>query len=64
MMKKFTLAASALILATISAPVFATSAAPSDRQAIYASNASDEAVATEMNATNAYRYHGGPKSDD
>jgi hypothetical protein len=64
MMYKFALAASALMLATISGPVFAKSAASSDRQALYASNASDEAVATETNVTNAYRYHGGPKSND
>jgi hypothetical protein len=64
MMYKFALAASALMLATISPPVFAKSAAPSDRHAVYAFNASDEAVATEPNATNAYRYHGGPKAND
>jgi hypothetical protein len=64
MMKNFALAASVLMLATISGQVFAKSAAPSDRQAFYAANASDGAVATETNATTAYRYHGGPKSDD
>ena len=38
-------------------------AAPSDRQAVYAFNA-DRAAATETDATNAYRYHGGPKYND
>jgi len=64
MMNNFALAASVLMLATISGQVFAKPAAPSDRRAIHASNAFDQAVATEMNATNAHRYHGGPKSDD
>jgi hypothetical protein len=64
MMNKFALAVSALMLVTISGQVFAKSAAPSDRQAVYASSVSDEAAATETNATTAYRYHGGPKSDD
>jgi hypothetical protein len=64
MMNKFALAASVLMLTTISGQVFAKSAASSDRQALYASNASDEAVAPETSATNAYRYHGGPKAND
>jgi hypothetical protein len=56
------LAASMVMLMTISGQAFAETAAPSDRQAVYAFNAFDRA--TESDATNAYRYHGGPKYND
>lgn len=52
-----------VMLMTISGQAFAETAAPSDRQAVYAFNA-DRAAATETDATNAYRYHGGPKYND
>ena len=64
MMKNLVLAASVLMLLPISGQVFAKSVAPSDQPAVYAFNGFDEPVATEMNATTAYRYHGGPKSND
>ena len=57
------LAASMVMLMTISGQAFAETAAPSERQAVYAFNA-DRAAATETDATNAYRYHGGPKYND
>jgi hypothetical protein len=53
-----------VMLMTISGQAFAETAAPSDRQAVYAFNAFDRAAATETDATNAYRYHGGPKYND
>ena len=49
---------------TVSGQAFAETAAPSDRQAVCAFNAFDRAAATETDATNAYRYHGGPKYND
>ena len=71
MMKNCTLAASIVMLTTISGQTFAEAAAPnaeatshSDPQAVYAFNAFDRAVATETAEQNAYRYHGGPKSND
>ena len=74
MMKSFALAASMTMLVAISGQAFAETAAPnawyaeatspSDRQAVYAFNAFDRAAATETDTTNAYRYHGGPKSND
>jgi hypothetical protein len=64
MTKKLALAASMVMLMTISGQAFAETAAPSDRQAVYAVNAFDRAGATDTDATNAYRYHGGPKYND
>jgi hypothetical protein len=75
MTKNFALAASLVMLMTISGQAFAQTAAPnawygpeaagpSDRQAVQAFNAFDRATATETDATNAYRYHGGPKYND
>ena len=58
------LAASMVMLMTISGQAFAETAAPSHRQAVYAFNAFDRAAATDTHATNAYRYHGGPKYND
>jgi hypothetical protein len=64
MIKNFALAASMVMLMTISGQAFAQTAAPSDRQAVYAFNAFARAAATDAGATNAYRYHGGPKYND
>jgi hypothetical protein len=58
------LAASMVMLMTISGQAFAETSAPSDQQAVYAFNAFNRAVATDAGATNAYRYHGGPKYND
>jgi hypothetical protein len=64
MTKNLALAASMVVLMTISGQAFAETAAPSDQQAVYAFNAFDRAAATETDATDAYRYHGGPKYND
>jgi hypothetical protein len=64
MTKKLALAASMVMLVTFSGQAFAETAAPADRQAAYAFNAFDRAVATDMDATNAHPYHGGPKYND
>ena len=71
MTKKLALAASMVMLMTISGQAFAETAAPdaryrapSDRQAVNAFNAFDRAAATDRDVTNAYRYHGGPKYND
>ena len=64
MTKKLALAASMMMLMTFSGQAFAETAAPSGRQAAYAFNAFDRAVATDTDATNAYSYHGGPKYND
>ena len=64
MTKKLNLAASMVVLMTISGQAFAYTAAPSNEQAVYAFNAFDRAATTETDATNAYRYHGGPKYND
>jgi hypothetical protein len=64
MTKNLALAASMVVLTAISGQAFAKTAAPSDQQAAYAFNASDRATATEMNAPDAYHYHGGPKYND
>jgi hypothetical protein len=58
------LAASIVMLMTISGQAFAETSAPSDQQAVYAFNGFDRAAATDKDATNAYRYHGGPKYND
>jgi hypothetical protein len=47
MTKKLALAASMVMLMTISGQAFAETAAPSDRQAVYAVNAFDRAGATD-----------------
>jgi hypothetical protein len=75
MTKNFALAASIAMLMTISGQALAETAAPnawyepeattpSARQSIYAVNAFDGTVTTETAQPNAYRYHGGPKSND
>jgi hypothetical protein len=64
MTKNFALAASIVMLMTISGQAVAETAAPSDQQAVYAFNAFDRAATTDTDATSAYRYHGGPKSND
>ena|SRR5437773_12454646 len=63
MTNKLALAASLVMLTTISGQAFAESAAPSDRQSVYAT-AFDQTVATNTDAATAYRYHGGPKYND
>ena len=75
MTRNCTLAASIAMLMTISGQALAETAAPnawyepettspSARQAAYAANAFDRTVATETAQSNAYHYHGGPKSND
>jgi hypothetical protein len=74
MTKKLALAASMVMLMTISGQAFAKAvalsdeqtayASRSDRQAAYASNAFGRVAATETDAADAYRYHGGPKDND
>jgi hypothetical protein len=64
MTKNLALAASMMMLMTISGQAFAETSARSDQQAFYASNAFDRAAATDTDVTNAYRYHGGPKYND
>jgi len=75
MTKNLALAASIAMLMTISGQALAETAAPnawyepkaaspSAEQAVYAVNAFDRTVATETAEPNAYRYHGGPKSND
>jgi len=64
MTKNLALAASMVMLMTISGQPFAKTAVPSDQQAAYAFNAFDRVAATETAATDAHRYHGGPKYND
>jgi len=74
MTKSLALAASIVMLATISGQALAGTAAPkarywpettapSDRQAVQAFDAFEPAMATQMAEPNAHRYHGGPKSN-
>jgi hypothetical protein len=58
------LAASMVMLMMISGQAFAETAAPSDKQAVYAATSVDQTVATNTDAATAYRYHGGPKYND
>jgi hypothetical protein len=64
MTNKLALAASLMMLMTISGQAFAETAAPSDRQAVYAATAFDHTVVTDRDAATAYHYHGGPKNND
>jgi hypothetical protein len=64
MTNKLALAASLVMLMTISGQAFAETAAPSDQQAVYAATAFDQTAATDTDATTAYHYHGGPKNND
>jgi hypothetical protein len=74
MTKNLALAASVAMLIAISGRAFAETAAPnawyaeatspSDRQAVYAFNSFDPATAVRTAESSAYRYHGGPKSND
>ena len=75
MTKKFALAASIVTLIAISGQASADTAlknsrywseatGPSDRQAVNAFYAFDPAIATQTSDPDAYRYHGGPKSND
>ena len=75
MTKNFALAGSIAMLMTISGQALAETAAPnasyepettspSARQAAYAANAFDRTVTTETAQSDAYHYHGGPKSND
>jgi len=75
MTKNLALAASIAMLMTISGQALAETAAPnawyepettspSARQAAYAANAFDRTVATGTTQSDAYHYHGGPKSND
>ena len=63
MTKKLALAASMVMLMTISGQAFAETAAPSNQQAASAVAAFDRTIATDTAAT-AYQYHGGPKYND
>jgi hypothetical protein len=74
MTKNLALAASIMTMIAISGQAFAETApknapywpeasGPSDRQ-VYAFNAFDPAMAMQTTEPNAYRYHGGPKSND
>ena len=64
MTKKLALAASLVMLMTISGQAFAETAIPPDHQAVYAAAAFDHIVATDTDASTAYHYHGGPKYND
>ncbi len=63
MTKNLALAASITMLIAISGQAFADTAS-SDRQVVNAFNAFDPAMASQTAEPNAYRYHGGPKSND
>ena len=74
-MKNLALAASIMMLATISGQALAGTAAPkaqywraatgrSDYQAVRAFNAIDPPMATQTMEPNAHGYHGGPKYND
>ena len=75
MTKNFALAASIMMLIAISGQALADTApksarhrseatGPSDRQVVNAFNAFDLAIARQSPDSNAYHYHGGPKSND
>jgi hypothetical protein len=64
MTNKLALAASLVMLMTISGQAAAETATPSDRQAVYTATAFDQTVATDTDAAAAYHYHGGPKYND
>jgi hypothetical protein len=64
MTNKLALAASMVMLMTISGQAFAATAGPSDEHAAYAATAFDHAAATDSDAANAHHYHGGPKYND
>jgi hypothetical protein len=63
-MKKLALAASMLMLMTVSGQAFAETATSSGRQAVSAASAFDGVVAADTDAVTAYHYHGGPKYND
>ena len=63
MTNKLALAASLVMLMTISGQALAETATRSDQQSVYAT-AFDQAVATDTGAATAYHYHGGPKYND
>jgi hypothetical protein len=65
MTNKLALATSMAMPITISGQAFAETAVLSDKQAVYAFNASGRAVVvTDRGASNARHYYGGPKSND
>jgi hypothetical protein len=75
MTKNLALVASIMTLIAISGQAFADTAqknaqnwseatSSSDRQVVDAFNAFDPAIAAQTAEPNAYRYHGGPKSND
>jgi hypothetical protein len=75
MTKNLALVASMMTLIAISGQAFAETApknaqnwpeatSNSDRQVVDAFNAFDTAIARQTTEPNAYRYHGGPKSND
>jgi hypothetical protein len=75
MMKNLALVASIMTLIATSGQAFADTApnnariwpeaaSNADRQAVDVFNAFDPADATQTTQPNAYRYHGGPKSND
>jgi hypothetical protein len=61
MTNKLALAASMMMLMTISGQAFAETAAPSDQQVVHAATAFDHIVAADTDVATAYHYHGGPK---
>jgi hypothetical protein len=64
MTNKLALAASLVMLMTISGQAFAETAAPSDQQAVYAAAAFNHTAAKDADVATAYHYHGGPKYND
>ena len=75
MTKTLALAASLVMLMTMSGQAFAATTAsdtrygidatgPFGQQAVYISNVVGPTLGAETGVTNAYRYHGGPKSND
>jgi hypothetical protein len=71
MTKNLALAASIMMLTAISGQAFADTAAPNARYSpevtgpsVFAFNSFDRPSVTQATEPNAYRYHGGPKSND
>jgi hypothetical protein len=64
MTSKITLTAAALLLALSSMAVARTANAPPRMTAAQAGHAFNWAPAASADAPDAYRYHGGPKSND
>jgi hypothetical protein len=64
MTNKLALAASLVMLMTISGQAFADAAARSNQQVGYSATGFDRTVVTGTDAATAYQYHGGPKYND